>query len=61
MVSFRNKKNYPSVIIEYSLLSRALCDSTIKTKKIGLPRLTTIVVLSIKQFDLTMQQYFQKI
>ena len=28
---------------------------TVKTLKIGTPRLTTIVVLNIKQFDFTMQ------
>ena len=34
--------------------------NTVKTLNIGTPRLTTVVVLNIKQFDLTMQLCLQK-
>ena len=33
---------------------------TVKTLKIGTPRLTTVVVLNIKQYDFTMQLCLQK-
>ena len=35
--------------------SYASIQSTVKTLKIGTPRLTTVVVFNIKQFDFTMQ------
>ena len=38
---------------DYSWMAKA--DNTIKTLKIGTPRLTAVVVLNIKQFDFTMQ------
>ena len=33
---------------------------TLKTLKIGTPRLTTVAIFNLKQYDFTMQKYLQK-
>ena len=43
-----------------SLTTTAPIAITVKTLNIGTPRLTTVVVLNIKQFDFTTQECLQK-
>ena len=41
--------------LDLKFIHSVSCAITVKTLKIGTPRLTTVAVLNIKQYDFTMQ------